>query len=306
MIPHTVLGSGQAPGKTIIFGEHFVVHGSPALAVPVTGITTQVTVARGAGEGLELILDGALSGHARVQATQVIEAAIARVGAPSGPVRLTVTSSIPAGFGLGSSAALAVALVRALSRSVGHELSSEAVREHAHALEGLVHGAPSGLDDTVVSYALPIRFRRGVTPVPVVAGAPFTWVLGAVGYAGSTFDAVASVGRLKASEPVQFAARLSAVESAFARAFEAFERGDHVALGIAMNRTHGFLQEIGVSTPELDAFVDAARDAGALGAKLTGAGWGGFMVALAPPGGEAAIVDALTAKGASPVLLTRV
>mgnify|MGYP001581596758 CR=1 FL=1 len=293
-------GRGRAPAKCILLGEHFVVHGARALAIPVDGVTTQTTVE--AAESLAVHLAETLSGGARDQALQVVHTAIERLGLTGVGLRIEVQSSIPAGFGLGSSAALAVSLVRGLADFQGLRLTPDEVRVHAHALESLVHGAPSGLDDTVVSFASPVVFRRGVEAAPLQAGAPFRFVLASVGYAGSTFEAVAGVGRRRQENPDWFEGLLGRVEANGEAGISAFRAGDGEGLGLAMSAAHGFLQEVGVSTDGLDRLVDVAKGAGALGAKLTGAGCGGFMVALVPSGHDARARAALRDAGALHVL----
>lgn len=291
--------TSAAPGKVILAGEHFAVYGRPAIALPLLAVSTQVTVQPAANDQL----DAALGEGDLARARTLVQLARARVpGWADQPVHVRVDGSVPVGMGLGSSAAFAVALTRSLSLAAGLRWGPEAVREVAHALERSVHGDPSGLDDTVIAYGAPVLFRRGALPEPIAAGAPFELVLASVGYAGSTYEAVAGVRRLADARPAWFEGVLAEATDQVAGAADAFRRGDAQALGPRLNALHHLLSAVGVSCPDLDRLVDAARGAGALGAKLVGAGCGGFMLALAEPGRRAAVAQALRESGGSPVL----
>jgi mevalonate kinase len=297
-VPDTVLGRYRACGKLILLGEHFVVHGAPAIALPLPGLGTEVTV----------VSDPALPA-ARLDtpvdelADKLLRGALAELGLDEGRgLRVKVSSTIPVGYGVGSSAAYAVALLGALSRAVGRPLAPEPLHEKAHSLEHLSHGQPSGIDDTVVTFERPIWFRRGEPPVPLtLAGRPGL-VLAGSGRPGSTRDAVANVATLRAASPDLFDSLHRRAVEVVTRGRTALEAGDTVALGHCLDETHGLLQRLGVSSPELDRLVTVAREAGALGAKLTGSGLGGFVVALAERGGEARLRSDLEQAGGDPVL----
>ena len=256
-------GVGEAPGKAILLGEHFVVHGAPALAVPVGGRRVRVSIAPGRG-----------AWRVAPEATLHVRAMVSALGLDPDGVDLSVESDLPIGSGLGSSAALAVALVRAAGVT-----DVEAVRAHAHALEHLAHGSPSGVDDAVVSHGCPIWFEAGVlTPLPTPHRLPL-WV--AVTPSGPpTREAVAAVSRWKDAHPADFAELLAEAHRDAHVARDAVRDGDWGALGAAMNRAHVRLAILGVSTPAIEEVCRSARAAGALGAKLTGAGLGGAVLVL--------------------------
>jgi mevalonate kinase len=292
-----VLGRYRACGKLILLGEHFVVHGAPAIALPLPGLGTEVSVLSDPA-----LAAACLDPPADELADSLLAAALAELGLGDGRgLRVKVSSTLPIGYGVGSSASFAVALLGALSRAAGAPLPPAQLGEKAHALEHLSHGQPSGIDDTVVTFERPIWFRRGEPPVPLTLTAPPRLLLAGSGRPGCTRDAVASVARLRASSPGAFDALHRCAVELVNRGRAALEAGDSLALGGCLDETHGLLQRLGVSSSELDRLVAIARGAGALGAKLTGSGLGGFVVALAPPGGEAHLREALEQAGAHPV-----
>ncbi len=261
-------GRGEAPGKAIVLGEHFVVHGAPALAVPVQGRVVRVAASPEPGPW-----------RCDPRATPWIEGMLRHLGLDPDAVRIEVDATLPVGAGLGSSAALAVALVRAL----GVEATPE-VRRLAHELEKLAHGDPSGVDDTVAAYAAPVWFVRGAAPVPIDAAARLPlWV--ALTPAGPpTSEAVARVASWRAAAPGRFADIIASAQQIAEAGRVALATGDWAALGRLMSRAQAHLREVGVSTPLLDALCERAVREGAWGAKLTGSGLGGAMIALAPVG----------------------
>ena len=287
-------GTYRACGKAILIGEHFVVHGTPAVALPVQAIGTRVDVHSEPTDAPPRLV----TAHAEGQ--RLLERALELLGRDGGGLRVEVASTIPVGYGLGSSAAVSVALIGALSDLEGEELNAA-----AHELERLIHGNPSGIDDTVITWGRPLLFRRGWPHTPLAAPArPLRFVRASSGRPGSTRDAVAGVADFGRRNPGRFDAILSEAHGAVDRALRALGAADVAALGAEMDHAHALLSEVGVSTPRLDELVSVARAAGAAGAKLTGGGLGGFMIAV----GEApeALAAALAEAGAAPVLVTEV
>jgi mevalonate kinase len=263
--PPTGPGVGSAPGKAIVLGEHFVVHGAPALAVPVRGREVVVRVAPGAGPWR---CAPAAVGHLR--------AMLAHLGLDPDAITLELAGTLPIGSGLGSSAALAVAMVRALGVS-----EQEDVRHIAHDLERLAHGRPSGVDDAVAAYGQPVWFEAGtVTPVEAAHDCPLWIAMTPPG--PSTRIAVEAVARWRDAHRARFDALLTASREDAERARGWLVAGAWERLGALLNAGHERLVEVGVSTPALDAVCQAARESGAWGAKLTGAGMGGAVLILAP------------------------
>jgi mevalonate kinase len=295
------LAEGRACGKLILFGEHFVVHGAPALALPLTALGTQVAVHDDPeAEEIELTTD-APPGLAPL-ARQVVTRASERLGLADRPWRLEARSTVPIGHGLGSSASFAVALLRALAAAGRKELSPQALNVHALALEELVHGSPSGIDNTVVTHQQPLWFVKGQPPVFLGTSPGLRFVLASSGHPGSTREAVATVAALRTHNPQRFEELGQRAREIAEQGREAFEAADARTLGPLMSANHELLQALGVSTRGLDRLVSAAHKAGALGAKLTGAGRGGFAVALVNDDEEEKVMDGLRQAGADQVL----
>jgi hydroxymethylglutaryl-CoA reductase len=198
--------------------------------------------------------------------------------------RIRVDSQLPLGKGLGSSAAIAVAVARAFDAKCGLGLDDARINEIAFASEKLAHGTPSGVDNTLATYARPMLFRNngglefdvlepGDRPPLVIAWGDET---------GRTSEQVAGVRNRREHQPGHFDALFDAMDRLSRDGAGYLEAADWEALGALMNVCHGLLNAIGVSTPALERMVSVARLNGALGAKLTGAGGGGSIVALCP------------------------
>lgn len=279
-------GEAFGPGKVILLGEHAVVYGEPALAVPLSlGVT-----ARGAPAGRSILVPPArLSLHHRRMLHAAFDRAAEAAGRPG--VRVSVESTLPISMGLGSSAALAVAVSRVLLQAAGRRTTPAAVVEVALQMEQAFHGTPSGVDHTCSAWGAPILFRRATRGQRarvrrVRPRGEAVLVLGLVGPRRGTQQTVAALRERASRWPTRYARLFREVGQGVLEGTAALEAGDLEALGDAMNVNHGLLAAMGVSSPVLDSAVDALRRAGALGAKLTGAGGdGGAVVALfaAPP-----------------------
>ncbi len=272
------LGRGFGHGKVILVGEHAVVHGHPALAA---GISTGIAVTARAGEGrlrvpawnlAASVGDGTPVGRA-------LEAIVRRVEAPA--LDFEAEAQIPSRAGLGSSAALATAVARAAAAAVGRADAGEVVDAAVAAAEEVFHGTPSGIDAAAARSGLTGRFTRagGWRPVPVLQR--ITFCVGLSGRPRDTAAQVAAVGRLRDRLPA--AGEVLALLGRLADdAAGTLAQGDVDGLGRIMDAAHGLLAALRLSSPELEALVHGARAAGAIGAKLTGAGGGGAVIALAP------------------------
>jgi mevalonate kinase len=296
----------SAPGKIILFGEHAVVYGRPAIAAPVTAVQATATVTPAApGSGLLLELPDIgervpVSGAStHVPLAMVAMLALQALGYDLTPDwTLTVRSTIPVASGLGSGAAAATAIVRVLAAAAGATLSPAQVSALVYQSEKLFHGTPSGVDNTVIAYGLPVWFVRGEPPQPFTIARPLTVVIGDTGIPSPTSVTVGDVRRGWQAEPARFEALFDAVGQVTHAARRHIESGAVTPLGALMDQNHSFLQELGVSSLDLDRLCQAARQAGALGAKLSGGGRGGNMIALAWPEAASQVASALLRAGA--------
>lgn len=305
-----------APGKIILFGEHAVVYGRPAIAIPVMQVRAKATVTfdprsapgkvllHAPDIGIEAELSDLTPDHPL--AAVVWKAASAMNLSHIPACTIQVSSNIPIAGGMGSGAAVSVAILRAFSTSVGHPLSDEQVSRLAYEVEVIHHGTPSGIDNTVITYARPVYFQKGKTIEALNVKLPFSLVIGDTGIHSPTARVVGDVRLAWEKASTQFEALFDAIGAIAVSAREAIETGSIGQLGLLMNENHARLQKMSVSSPELDNLVEAARSAGVLGAKLSGAGRGGNMITLVSPENADAVAGALAKAGAKRTIITEV
>jgi mevalonate kinase len=308
--------SASAPGKTILFGEHAVVYGRPAIAAPVDQVRARVFVSanpRGAsGEvlvqapdiGLEAYLDDLAENHPLGLAIRETLAALGVRRLPACSVR--ISSTIPVAAGLGSGAAVSVAIIRAVANFAGSPLPDETVSTLAYQVDKLYHGSPSGIDNTVITYARPVYFVRGQQIQMLSLPEPFTIVIGDTGVQSPTSAAVGDVRDAWQADQGHFEQLFDEVGRIAQAARQAIEAGRPEDLGELMDQNHALLYDIGVSSPELEQLVWAARLAGAQGAKLCGGGRGGNMIALVEETNALAVAQKLAENGAVRTIITTI
>lgn len=283
---HLTSASGSAHGKIILMGEHAVVHGTAAIALPIPSISVTVDIfakhqgptelecsyyqgpLKQAPENLRNIQEVY---HQVLQEWRICEV----------PVKLRIKSHIPHERGMGSSAAVVTALVRALATFYQQELPMTELHRYVNIGEEIAHGKTSGLDTIVTSSSQPVLFQRAEVPKSIHSQLDGCLLIADSGHTGNTRLAVESVcQRLKDTPDTQ--SYLSQIHDLVKGAVSALKDNQVETLGQLMNRNQEFLQKLGVSTPQLDHLIQVARHAGALGAKLTGAGLGGCIIALCP------------------------
>jgi mevalonate kinase len=298
-----------APGKIILFGEHAVVYGRPALAAPVTQLRARAVLETGDGPDVRLVAPdlGRATTLAAARVTNPLAATVrlverrARRSLPPG-VSLSVSSAIPIASGLGSGAAIAVAVIRALDAYFALSLSREEVSALAYETERLHHGTPSGIDNTVIAFEQPVYFvrRQPHNQIETFCPArPLRLVIADTGVRSATKDVVGDVRRQWEADRPRFEAIFDACGRLAEAGRSALAAGDWAAVGRLMSQNHEQLVAMTVSSAALDQLAEAARAAGALGAKLSGAGRGGNLIALVSAESEAAVCAALLAAGAA-------
>lgn len=307
-----------APGKVILFGEHAVVYGRPAIAVPVAQVRACATVEE-AGEGTGLLIHAAdlqlwhrfgtpiPAAHPAYPLEATVQHTLQQLRLEQLPnLLLTISSTVPIARGMGSGAAVATAIVRALAQHLGQPLSPQEVSDLVYQTEIIHHGTPSGIDNTVIAFEQPVYFVKG-KPIEILSvKRPFWLVIGDTGIRGPTREIVADVRRAWQAQPARYEALFDHIGAIATEARQAIESGRLEALGKLMDENQELLQAIGVSSPELEKLIHAARAAGALGAKLCGAGRGGNMIALVRREQAQRIAKAIRDAGASNVVVTKV
>jgi mevalonate kinase len=308
--------TASAPGKIILFGEHAVVYGRPAIAVPIRQVAATAEITS---------ISDSPPGHIFVEASDIglvswlhemdpghplaciVHLTLDEIGFHDPPaLGIRISSSIPISSGLGSGTAVSVAIIRSLATHLGHGLPLKRQSELAYEVEKIHHGTPSGIDNTVVTYAKPVYYERGREPEILNIGAPFSLVIGDTGVRSPTAVAVEQVRKAWQEDPDRYDAIFDEIGKIAAQAKESILGGQSNDLGSLMDQNQVLLEKIGVSTPALQSLIEAARTSGAKGAKLSGAGLGGNMIALVDPVNVRSVEKALQGAGAVRTLITEV
>ena len=304
---NTAVAQGPEPrsyasGKIILLGEHAVVYGRPALAAPIP-LAVEARVVDSADTVLLIPRWGI---EQRVPPTTenpqgltgILALLLKRLDLASRSLTIEAFPNVPRAMGLGGSSALAVAVIRALSDHFKLDLSNERVNELAFECEKAAHGTPSGVDNTIATYGSTLMFENtGVPSFQEVR--PARSVSIAVGISGKeslTATTVAQVRRAWERQPERYERIFDQIGDLTRAGTEALRDGAYQELGELMNLCQGYLNALQVSTPELEELIHIARSCGAVGAKLTGGGGGGSVIALCPDGATD-VVEAMQNSG---------
>ena len=296
-------GFGSGHGKIVLFGEHAVVYGSRAIAAPVPLAVNARVVDTEDGVwmvmprwGVEQRLHDDPKNRSSIEETGAL--ILDHLGLSKRTMRIEVFSEIPRAMGLGGSAAVAVAIIRALDIHYELGLSDEEINRLAFRAEQVAHGTPSGIDNTVATYGRPILYRAGSPPEieELYFPKPMNFVIGITGNESLTAKTVARVRRARDKNRAVIDRVFKGIDILTGQALAAIKRDDLERFGDLMNVCHGLLNSLQVSSWELEELIQIARENGALGAKLTGGGGGGSMIALCPENSQQ-VIDAMNAGG---------
>ena len=313
--------SASAPGKVILFGEHAVVYGQPAIAVPVIQVRVKAIVngrpdypigkvlIQAPEIGLEDVLTNLPSDD---PLTLLVTSIFDEIGITRPPAMIIrITSTIPVASGLGSGAAVSVATIRALSEFLGRPLDDSRVSALAFEIEKIHHGTPSGIDNTVITYAMPVYFRKAdnreqnqVETIEV--SKPFTLIICDSGVTSPTVTTVNDVREAWQNDREYYDELFANVGLIVEQAKQAIVKGEVERIGPLMNHNQRLLEEMGVSSNEIEHLIGIALKEGASGAKLSGGGRGGNIIALVEPGSAASVSLALESAGAASTIVTEI
>ena len=308
--------SAAAPGKIILFGEHAVVYQRPAIAVPVTQVMVEVMITslidsrintvfiQSPNIGLESEIKDLSEQHPIKFAILSVCRLLKVTDIP--PCTIHIHSTIPVASGLGSGAAITVALLRAFSAFLGNPLTNDQVNNLTFEVEKIHHLTPSGIDNSVITYGKPVFFVKGKPLETFEVARPFSIIIGDTRISSPTAITVGEVRQAWEAAPQTYENIFDNIKDIVLQARQAIETGNIILLGKLMNLNHACLCKINVSSPELERIISASLASGALGAKLSGSGRGGNMIALVHENEAEAIAHAMLNAGAMRTILTHI
>ena len=289
-------------GKVILLGEHSVVYGRHAIAVPVP-LNIRVNVEEAddgvllmiPSWGVEYRLDKKPEERQSFEkpAALILENMnLSRTG-----MKIEVFSDIPRGMGLGGSAVIAVSIIKALNHHFEMNLSEQEINQMAYESEKTAHGNPSGIDNTIATYGYPIIYRKSdsILKEKLQIEKPFDLILAFSKSEGLTAKTVARVRSQWKQNQDMHEGIFDDIDAIVLKGIQAIQNNDIKQLGDLMNFNQGLLNTLQVSTPELERMIHIARDAGSFGAKLTGGGGGGAIIAVSNKPSD--IIEALDNEG---------
>ena len=284
------MATGRGYGKTILFGEHFVVYGLAAIASALDSVTiADVKVIEGSGWIVNDQRPATLGYKKKKynEAMQSIQNVIdyLKINTENQKLNITFSGDLFAASGVGASAAQCTSLSRALNKTFNLNLDDEKINEAAYEGEKAYHGTPSGIDNTISTYGGLIWFVKNLsggknTMDLLQSPKKIPLVIANTGITASTTEVVADVRRLKEESPEEFERIFKEYKNLAENSRQALLKGDINTIGALMNKNHKLLQKITVSGEINDKLVKLTLSNGAIGAKLTGTGRGGLVIAL--------------------------
>lgn len=279
------VATGVAQSKLILVGEHAVVHGQPAIALPFPLIGVESVVEKREGKVYfdSLLYQGPMEQAPKSLAgiVQTVKQTLKLLQIPYKDLLIRIRSSIPPGKGLGSSASVAIAIVKSLFKYSNEQYTKEILLQLANISETFAHGAPSGIDPLTITSDSPIWYRKNEPIEYIYPKGSFHFVIADSGQMADTKTAVENVTRRMKETPQKIYAKMERIGEITYQARKALEKSSKQLLGYLLNEAQKELEAIGVSDASLNRLITFAREQGALGAKLTGGGNGGCIIALA-------------------------
>lgn len=279
------VATGVAHSKLILVGEHAVVHGQPAISIPFPLIGVKSTIAP-IEKGIYLessFYEGPMESAPKVLTgiVNTIKQTLETLHMEDANILIRVHSSIPPGKGLGSSASVAIAIIKSLFAYADQSCSNEQILQLANISETYAHGAPSGIDSLTITAPSPIWYRKQQPIDYIIPHGDFHFVVADTGLNADTKTAVDTVTHMIKTMPKKAHNAIERLGDITYQVRGALEKSSKQMLGFLLNEAQKELETIGVSSESLNRLINFARQEGALGAKLTGAGHGGCMIALA-------------------------
>ncbi|MCX6054928.1 MAG: mevalonate kinase [Chloroflexi bacterium] len=305
--------SCSAPGKVILCGEHAVVYGRPAIALPVFSVKSTCRIIAqpnlaGDSVSIEAPNINLKTNLLKLEMTHPIRQTVEQVLGYFNMERLPncsilIHSSIPPAAGLGSSASSTIAMIRAISTFLGHPLDISETNRIAFEIEKIHHGAPSGIDNTVIAYGKPLFFRKQEPFELLKILTPFTIVITDTGIKSSTAKVVSELKNKWKRSTRKYESFFDQIEAITIKIKHCLNSGEYTHFGNLLNQNQEILRDMGVSCQKLDDLVKCALEFGAIGAKLSGGGQGGNMITLVEPQLADTLATRLSAAGAARTLI---
>lgn len=305
---------GKAPGKIILFGEHAVVYGQPAIAIPVTKVNATTHIypdiqstpgtikIQAPNIGLETFLDELPQDHPIAKAVNLTLQKCSLTSVPAFSVQ--VSSTIPISAGMGSGAAISISIIRAVSAFLGIHLSLAEISDLAYEVEKIHHGNPSGIDNSVITYKKPVYYIRNASIEFLDIKQSTHWVIADTGEKTPTLETVSAVRNLFEKDPDHYSTIIQKIGQITQEARTALVEGEISLLGHLINKNQKYLSQLEVSSPKLEKLIEISLSSGAAGAKLSGGGRGGQVIAITKEDQLEHLEDSLLHAGAVNVITT--